>query len=187
MESHLQPSRRLPLDAFRDTLPLESSVAGKQSRSRPEPWFLITHVAGTYWPTGFRHRPTARLFTFASVRRLSWRVVTVTSLPGFCNRRATLKTPKQTRSATSVMRDVLHISQGDRYRLTARTLGVVSRDGRQIMIDVPKDAIVEIVDDPCTAEAMVPVRWQDEIVTMFVRDIQERGDSIQRRQFASAG
>ena len=85
------------------------------------------------------------------------------------------------------MRDILHISQGDRYRLTARTLGVVSRDGRQVMIDVPDDAIVEVVDDPRTADAMVRVRWREEIVTMFVEDIQERGDAVQRRRFASAG
>jgi len=55
------------------------------------------------------------------------------------------------------------------------------------MIDVPDDAIVEVVDDPRTADAMVRVRWREEIVTMFVEDIQERGDAIQRRRFASAG
>jgi hypothetical protein len=85
------------------------------------------------------------------------------------------------------MRDVLHITQGDRYRLTARTLGVVSRDGRQVMIEVPEDAVVEVVGDPRTANAMVRVRWQDEIVTMFVQDVQERGEPIQRRRFASVG
>jgi hypothetical protein len=85
------------------------------------------------------------------------------------------------------MRDVLHMSQGDRYRLTARTLGVVSREGRQITIDIPADAVVEIVDAGLDPASMVHVRWEDEIIAMFVQDIRERGDPIQRRRFASAG
>jgi len=55
------------------------------------------------------------------------------------------------------------------------------------MIEVPEDAVVEVVVDPRTANAIVRVRWQDEIVTMFVQDVQARGEPIQRRRFASVG
>jgi hypothetical protein len=68
-----------------------------------------------------------------------------------------------------------------RFRLKQQTIATVMQDGKRIAVRIPEGAVVLVVDlvpecqsgDRCQ---QVNVQWKGETYTMFLVDLQERGE-----------
>ncbi len=60
---------------------------------------------------------------------------------------------------------------GDKFRVVKPLLGIMSNDGNRIPVMLPKGAILEIVTGLVNHERMVDVRWETNIVMLFVEDV----------------
>ena len=74
-----------------------------------------------------------------------------------------------------------------RFRLRARTIATASGpDGKGVVFQIPKDSVVVVIDDvPSHSQnernRQVSVRWKEQTVSMFLADIQERGELLSDR------
>ena len=68
---------------------------------------------------------------------------------------------------------------GKRFRLNAPTLGILSGDGERIAVEIPKDAIVEVISGPRPDDQrMVDVVWEGKALAIFAQDIRDRGEQV---------
>ena len=69
---------------------------------------------------------------------------------------------------------------GRKYRLGKPTVAMTHEDGKRTMLTVPSDAVIEIVSGPSHSDedALVKIRWEDKIVSMFAVDIEMRGTPL---------
>jgi len=68
---------------------------------------------------------------------------------------------------------------GKRFRLNKETIAVDSSKGTKTAIQIPQDAIIQIVNGPTQADSrMVEVLWDGHPLIMFVEDIQQRGEDV---------
>jgi hypothetical protein len=61
------------------------------------------------------------------------------------------------------------------FRLNAATLGIVSIDGQNIPIIVPKDAIVQVSAAPVDQDRLLDVVWEGRTIMMFTIDLRHIG------------
>lgn len=70
---------------------------------------------------------------------------------------------------------------GKQYALNRATLGLhVSADGHRSPVYLPLGVIVKVTSDPTTmgSEDVVDILWEGKIVTIFLVDLQARGEEI---------
>ncbi len=65
------------------------------------------------------------------------------------------------------------------YKLRIATWGVVNDNGRRVMIEIPAEALVKVTSKN-GADGTVNVIWNDRRISMFVIDLQQRGDPVKR-------
>lgn len=62
-------------------------------------------------------------------------------------------------------------------RLSRATLAIANRDGKNVAVTVPAGAYIEVAD-LSTANRLVEVEWEGEMVQMFAVDVHERGELV---------
>ena len=69
---------------------------------------------------------------------------------------------------------------GQRYRIETPTIATAHDDGvgHQVVITLPRGAIVVIADDPADGSGSLRVRWESRLCEMFTQDLQERGSMV---------
>ncbi len=65
------------------------------------------------------------------------------------------------------------------YKLRTPTIGVLNDNGRRVTITMPADALLEVTRETA-AEGTVDVIWNQQRISMFAIDLQQRGDLVQR-------
>ena len=65
------------------------------------------------------------------------------------------------------------------YKLRTQTSGVLSDNGRRVMITIPADALLEVTSENA-AEGTVDVIWNDQHIRMFAINLQQRGHVVKR-------
>jgi hypothetical protein len=65
------------------------------------------------------------------------------------------------------------------YRLGTPTIGILNDNGKPVTITVPADALLEVAMENA-ADGTVDVIWNDQRVSMFVIDLQERGHLVKQ-------
>jgi hypothetical protein len=66
------------------------------------------------------------------------------------------------------------------YRLGTPTIGVLNDNDKPVTITVPADALLEVTMENVT-DGTVDVIWNDQRISMFVIDLQERGHVVKPR------
>jgi hypothetical protein len=67
---------------------------------------------------------------------------------------------------------------GQRFRLKSPTLAIMTQDGANIAVMIPKGAEVEVIDGPLNGNRLVEIRWECKTVMVFTNDIRDRGERI---------
>ena len=68
---------------------------------------------------------------------------------------------------------------GKRFRLERATLGVGnSENGKRRAVTIPAGAIIQVASGPNNDDGMVHVHWDDQVVEMFLIDVNVRGTEI---------
>jgi hypothetical protein len=62
-----------------------------------------------------------------------------------------------------------------RIRLNANTLGVLTADGKQTALIVPRDSVIEVINQEPDDRKMIDIRWDGKILSMFAEDVAGRG------------
>jgi hypothetical protein len=65
------------------------------------------------------------------------------------------------------------------YKLRTPTIGVLNENGKRVAITMPADALLEVTGEN-VADGMVGVIWNDQRISMFAIDLQERGHFVKR-------
>ena len=65
---------------------------------------------------------------------------------------------------------------GQRFRLKSPTLAIMTQDGANIAIMIPKGAEVEVIDGPLNGNWLLDIRWECKTVMVFTNDIRDRGE-----------
>jgi shikimate kinase len=65
---------------------------------------------------------------------------------------------------------------GQRFRLKSPTLAIMTQDGANIAIMIPKGAEVEVIDGPLNGNRLLDIRWECKTVMVFTNDIRDRGE-----------
>jgi hypothetical protein len=63
-------------------------------------------------------------------------------------------------------------------RLTRHAMAIAQRDGRNVAIMIPQEAIIEVVGGPFNGIRLMDVRYEGEMVMMFTNDMQEHTKAI---------
>jgi hypothetical protein len=66
--------------------------------------------------------------------------------------------------------------EGISYRLNAETLGILSKAQQRIVVLIPYNAVVTVVNGPLNGNRMVDVMWEEKLVMIFVEDLRARGE-----------
>jgi hypothetical protein len=63
------------------------------------------------------------------------------------------------------------------YRLAARTMGILTRDGdgHRVPVTIPRDAVVASKGNTLDGNKFVAVTWEGKTLMMFAQDLQTRG------------
>ncbi len=64
-----------------------------------------------------------------------------------------------------------------RYKLRKPTVGVVNASGKRVVITMPADALLEVSGEKA-ADGTVDVVWDDQRISMFAIDLEQRGDLV---------
>jgi hypothetical protein len=67
------------------------------------------------------------------------------------------------------------MQEGDQFKLSTPTFGILSQGRDGITVTIPKDATITVVN---IHGQMVDVEWQDQILMVFAQDLRERGGQI---------
>ena len=67
---------------------------------------------------------------------------------------------------------------GQRFRMKIPTLAIMTQDGANIAVMIPKGAEVEVIDGPLNGNRLVDVRWDGKTVMVFTNDIRDRGERV---------
>lgn len=68
---------------------------------------------------------------------------------------------------------------GKRFRLKRKTLAVGAKEGAKTAIYIPEHAIIAVKSGPTKTDSrMVEVLWDGRLLTMFVEDIEQRGEEV---------
>jgi len=68
---------------------------------------------------------------------------------------------------------------GKRFRLERATLAVGTRDdGKRRAVTIPAGSVIQVASGPDNGNGMVNVRWDGEIIEMFLIDLDVRGTEI---------
>ena len=65
------------------------------------------------------------------------------------------------------------------YRLGIPTIGVLNDNGKRVTVTVPADALLEVTMEN-GADGTVDVVWNDQCISMFAIDLQERGHIVRQ-------
>lgn len=71
-------------------------------------------------------------------------------------------------------------------RIDSPTLAVRKDNGYSGTVTIPSDAVLTVPELDEKTEALVPVRWQDEILLMFAQDLRSRGTIVDGGEIADA-
>jgi len=63
------------------------------------------------------------------------------------------------------------------YKLGTPTIGVRNENGKRVTITVPTDALLEVTTEHVD-DGTVDVIWNDQNISMFAIDLQERGHIV---------
>lgn len=69
------------------------------------------------------------------------------------------------------------MATGRRLRLRCDTIGTVAVNDKATALIVPEDAVIELRGESVDG-ARLDVIWEGQVVTMFTRDIRERGEEL---------
>jgi hypothetical protein len=70
------------------------------------------------------------------------------------------------------------MQHGQRYRLTRYALAIAQRDSRNVAIMVPEGATIEVMGGPFDGSKLMDVKFNDEMVMMFTKDMQTHTERI---------
>ena len=65
------------------------------------------------------------------------------------------------------------------YKLQTPTIGALNDNGKRVTITMPADALLEVTREN-VADGMVDVIWNDQRISMFAIDLQQRGNVVKR-------
>jgi len=65
------------------------------------------------------------------------------------------------------------------YKLRTPTIGVLNGNSERVTITLPTGALLEVTRENA-ADGTVDVIWNDQLISMFAIDLQERGDLVRR-------
>jgi hypothetical protein len=71
---------------------------------------------------------------------------------------------------------------GQRFRLRIGTIATAVMDGKDIAFRIPADSEIVVIErlrvDSKDRTRRVKMKWNSQVVTMFVVDIEERGEPV---------
>lgn len=62
---------------------------------------------------------------------------------------------------------------GNTYKMLSPTVAHFSEGEKQVMITIPKGAIITVLG-PLGDRGFVDIRWENNVVKMFIKDLRER-------------
>jgi hypothetical protein len=68
---------------------------------------------------------------------------------------------------------------GNRYRLKSATLAISSQEGLLLHKTIPAGGVVLVVGGRMEEARMAVVEWEGRILTMFARDLNDRGELVE--------
>ena len=73
---------------------------------------------------------------------------------------------------------------GQRYRILIPTVAILIQSGAKVVVTIPADSIVEVVDGPILDDddRLMNVQWDGKTVAMFTTDIHQRGERVEDRK-----
>ena len=64
-----------------------------------------------------------------------------------------------------------------RYKLRTPTIGVLNDNSKRVSITMPADAVLEVTGEKA-ADGTVDVVWDDQRISMFAIDLEQRGELV---------
>lgn len=64
------------------------------------------------------------------------------------------------------------------YKLTTATMGIFAEGDHEIVLTIPANAMVVLMDGDTEGTGFVRVRYRDKILSMFAVDLRTRGEAV---------